>query len=235
VSRQRDHRVGDLDLLAPAYVHPLDDPGAWDRLVALAPVLRAVVVNVHNGPGEEEDAAYTKVLERLADARVRVVGYVDTDYGRRPAGKITADVDTWLSRYGVHGVFLDQVASGLDLLDHYAEVTVAVRARGADYVVLNPGTSPHPGYLDLANVTVTFEGPWSDYRRMREPERILSVPASRFAHLVHGVPYAAAVHAALRLAGQRHVRTVYVTTGTGPNPWNLVPRPLLDIFGLDQI
>jgi len=34
--------VGDLDLLVPAYVHPLEDPGAWDRLVSLAPVLRAV-------------------------------------------------------------------------------------------------------------------------------------------------------------------------------------------------
>ena len=32
---------------------------------------------------------------------------------------------------------------------------MAARARGADYVILNPGTAPHPGYLDLANVTVT--------------------------------------------------------------------------------
>jgi hypothetical protein len=210
----------------------LDDPGAWERLVALAPVLRAVVVNVHNGPGEEEDAAYPKVLERLHDAGARVVGYVDTDYGCRAANEITADVDAWLSRYGVHGVFLDQVASGLELLDHYADVTVAARARGADYVVLNPGTAPHPGYLDLANVTVTFEGSWSDYRRLEEPEWALDVPASRFAHLVHGAPYPGAVQAAVRLAGRRHVRSVFVTTGTSPNPWNSVPEPLLGIFGL---
>jgi hypothetical protein len=234
VSRQHDEEVRDLDLLAPAYVHPLEDPGAWDRLVALASVLRAVIVNVYNGPGEEEDPAYRKVLERLGDAGVRVVGYVDTDYGHRAATQITADIDTWLSRYGVHGVFLDQVASGLDLLDHYADVTVAARARGADYVVLNPGTAPHPGYLDLANVAVTFEGLWSDYRHLEEPEWVRSVPASRFAHLVYGVPYAAALHAAVRLAGRRHVRTVYATTGTGANPWNHVPRPLLDVFGVGQ-
>jgi Spherulation-specific family 4 len=224
--------VGNLDLLAPAYIHPLEDPAAWDRLVALAPVLRAVVVNVHNGPGAEADDAYTKVVQRLGDAGVRLVGYVDTDYGARAAAEITADVDTWLSRYGVHGVFLDQVTAGLDLLDHYADVTVAARARGADYVVLNPGTAPHPGYLDLANVTVTFEGSWADYRNVEEPEWVRSLPASRFAHLVHGVPYAAAVPAAVRLARHRHVGTVYVTTGTGANPWKDVPRPLLDVFGL---
>jgi hypothetical protein len=232
VSRQRDRSVRDLDLLAPAYVHPLEDPGAWERLVALAPALRAVVVNVHDGPGEEEDPAYTTVLERLGETGVRIVGYVDTGYGRRAGADITADVETWLARYGVHGVFLDQVSSSLELLDHYAEVTVAARARGADYVVLNPGTAPHPGYLDLANVTVTFEGSWADYRRLEEPEWVRRVPASRFAHLVHGVPHAAAVHAAVRLARRRHARTVYVTTGTGANPWNRVPEPLLDAFGL---
>jgi hypothetical protein len=224
--------VGDLDLLAPAYVHPLVDPGAWERLVALAPVLRAVIVNVHNGPGDEADPSYPKVLERLNDAGVRILGYIDTDYGRRDPARITADVDAWLVRYGVHGVFLDQVASGLDLLDHYADVTVAARARGADYVVLNPGTTPHPGYLDLANVTITFEGPWSDYRELEEPAWVGSVPSSRFAHLVHEAPDPAAVRAAVTLAGRRHVRTVYVTTGTGANPWRLVPESLLDVFGI---
>jgi Spherulation-specific family 4 len=234
VSRQRDHGVGDLDLLVPAYVHPLEDPGAWDRLVSLAPVLRAVVVNVHDGPGDEPDPAYPKVLERLVDAGVRIVGYVDSDYGRRALAEITADVEVWLSRYGVHGVFLDQVASGLDLLDHYADVTVAARSRGADFVVLNPGTTPHAGYLDLANVTVTFEGSWTDYRRLEEPEWARSVPASRFAHLVHGVSFTSGLTAAVRQAARRHVGTVYVTPGTGANPWNQVPHGLLSLFGLPE-
>jgi hypothetical protein len=224
--------VGDLDLLVPAYMHPLEDPAAWDRLVVLAPVLRAVVVNIHNGPGERPDPAYPKVLERLVDAGVRIVGYVDSDYGRRAPARIIADVECWLSRYGVHGVFLDQVASGLDLLDHYADLTVAARSRGADYVVLNPGTTPHPGYVDLANVTVTFEGPWTDYRRLKEPDWVEAVPASRFAHLVHGLPDVSTLPAPLRLAARRHVGTVYVTTGTGANPWDRVPQALPGLFGL---
>lgn len=232
MSRPWDPGGGDLDLLAPAYVHPLVDPGAWERLVALAPVLRAVIVNIHNGPGDEADPAYPKVLDRLNDAGVRILGYIDTDYGGRSLARITADVDAWLARYGVHGVFLDQVASGLDRLDHYADVTLAARARGADYVVLNPGTMPHPGYLDLANITITFEGPWPDYQELAEPAWVGSVPPTRFAHLVHQAPDAAAVRAAVTLAGRRHVRTVYVTTGAGANPWGLVPEPLLDVFGI---
>lgn len=230
MSWQRTDRTGVIDLLVPAYVHPLVDPDAWNRIIALAPRVRAVIVNVHNGPGDEPDPAYPDLLRRLDAAGVRTVGYVDTDYGRRPAAQVVADVNTWLSRYGVRGAFLDQVTSGLDHLDHYAELTVATRSRGADYVVLNPGTEPHPGYTDLANITVTFEGSWSDYGRLQEPGWTRELPPGRFAHLIHGVPDAGAVRAAVRLAARRHVRTVYVTTGTGANPWDTVPGSLSEAF-----
>jgi spherulation-specific family 4 protein len=220
----------DLDLLVPAYAHPLADPDAWQRLVALAPSLRAVVVNVHNGPGDPEDAAYPDVLKALQEAGVRTIGYVDSDYGRRPAPEIVADVETWLARYDVRGVFFDQVAAGLDLLDHYADVTVAARARGADYVVFNPGAVPHPGYLDLANVTITFEGSWQDYRKLTEPEWLRSLPASRFAHLVHQVPDAEALRAAFVRARRHHVRTFYATTGGGSNPWSVIPAELVELL-----
>jgi hypothetical protein len=224
-------RQEDLDLLVPAYVHPLEDPAAWHRLVALAPALRAVVVNVHNGPGADPDPSYVEVIDRVHEAGIRTVGYVDTAYGGRQAPEVVADVEGWVGRYGVRGVFFDQVWAGLDRLDHYADLTVAARARGADYVVLNPGAVPHPGYLDLANVTVTFEGSWEDYRRVGEPAWIRELPPARFAHLVHTAPDAGALHAALRIARCRHVRTVFVTTGAGANPWNLVPQALLTAFG----
>ena len=230
VSPHRGDGGGDgarlLDLLVPAYMHPLVDPEAWDRIIALAPRLRAVIVNVFNGPGDAPDPAYREMLLRLDAAGVRTVGYVDTDYGRRPAARVVADVEAWLSRYRVRGAFLDQVASGLDLLHHYADLTVATRARGADYVVLNPGTLPHPGYVDLANVTVTFEGSWAEYRELEEPAWARALPPARFAHLVHEVPSDDVVRAAIHLAARRHVRTVYVTTGTGANPWDTVPASL---------
>jgi hypothetical protein len=219
----------DLDLLVPAYAHPLADPDAWQRLVALAPSLRAVIVNVHNGPGDAEDAAYPDVLKALQGAGVRTIGYVDTDYGRRPPPEVVADVETWLARYDVRGVFFDQVASGLDLLDQYADLTVAARARGADFVVLNPGAAPHPGYIDLANVTITFEGSLRDYRSLIEPAWVRTLPASRFAHLVHEAADAEALRAAFRRARRHHVRTFYATTGAGANPWSVVPAELVGL------
>jgi hypothetical protein len=228
-----DELEAQVDLLVPAYVHPLADPDAWQRLVDLGPRLRAVIVNVHNGPGDQEDAAYPDVLKALAEAGIRRVGYVDTDYGRRPAEEIVADVETWLARYDIRGVFFDQTASGLDQLDHYADITVAARARGADYVVLNPGTVPHPGYFDLANITITFEGSWRDYRRLTEPGWVRALPHSRFAHLVHGVPDAEALRAAFRRVARHHVRTFFATTGKGDNPWGVVPAELADILTSD--
>jgi hypothetical protein len=223
-------REPDLDLLVPAYVHPLADPGAWERLVALAPWLRAVIVNVHNGPGAREDAAYPAVLKALTEAGVRTVGYVDTDYGRRSAREVVADVEAWLARYDVRGVFFDQAASGLDLLDQYADLTLAARARGADYVVLNPGAVPHPGYFDLANITITFEGSWRSYRRLSQPAWLRGLPVGRFAHLVYGVPDAEALRAALRRVARHHVRTFFATTGKGDNPWSVIPPELLDVL-----
>lgn len=214
-----------LDLLVPAYVHPAADPVAWERLVAWAPFVRAVVLNVHNGPGDPSDPYYPRVVQALRAAGVRILGYVDTDYGRRSAADVSADVDAWVARYTVHGIFLDQTASTLDLLDHYSDLALACRSRGADFVALNPGTTPHPGYLDLANVTVTFEGTWADYPGLAEPSWVRALPARRFAHLVHEVPDAK-LGSAVRLAAGRHVGSVMVTTGSGANPWEVLPEDL---------
>lgn len=214
-----------LDLVVPAYFHPAAAPMLWQRLTTLTSTLRLVVVNVHNGPGVEEDPAYRPVIEALQAAGVRLAGYVDTRYGRRPINAVADDVATWVRRYGVDGVFLDQVSSGLADLDHYAQLVVGVRAAGARFVALNPGTHPHPGYVDLANVTVTFEGGWTDYRNLVVPEWVWHHKAKRFCHLVHDVPREAFV-LGLQLAADRHARSVFLTDGGGANPWDRMPAHL---------
>ena len=219
-----------LDLAVPAYVHPLEDPAAWERLTHLGGLLRFVVVNVHDGPGARDDDSYHAVVRALHGAGVRTVGYVDTDYGRRDPAAVLRDVRAWRDRYRVGGIFFDQVATGLDQLDDYAQLALAARAAGADYLVLNPGALPHPGYVDIANVTVTFEGSWKDYRRLEDPAWVQDLPAARFAHLVHAVP-AGALQAAVARARRHHVRTIFATTGSGSNPWDRVPEELLAALG----
>lgn len=219
------HRHSSMDLAVPAYFHPLTAAKPWRRLLTSAPLLRMVIVNVHNGPGESLDEAYLSATHALRIKGVNAAGYVDTDYARRPAAEVAEDFVSYARWYGLQAVFLDQVSSSLEDLDHYAECVLAVRAAGARFVAINPGTHPNPGYVDLANLTVTFEGPWSDYRGMSLPPWVRQYPPGRFCHLVHTTPQDA-FGAALQLAAQRHVRSLYVTDGRGSNPWDRFP-PLL--------
>jgi hypothetical protein len=215
-----------VDLGVPAYVHPLVDPGLWDRLAEAAAHVRFAVVNVHDGPGAGLDPTYADVVHRLVDARVRVIGYVDTAYADRPVADCGADARAWVTRYGLRGVFLDQVSQGLDELGHYSDVVLAVRAAGAPFVVLNPGTDCHPAYADLANVVVLFEGTWDRYQRWAPPDWSLRLPASRFCHLVHDVP-AGALADAPAAASARHAGTAFFSDGRGDNPWDRLPPGLV--------
>ncbi len=214
-------------LAVPAYVHPSVDPQLWVRLTETAADLRFVVVNVHNGPGEELDPAYPPVVERLRLARVRMVGYIDTDYGRRAVQDVAEQARVWVTRYGVRGVFLDQVVADLAHLEYYAACALACRAAGAQFVVANPGMNCHPAYADLANVTVTFEGSWAQYQRYKPSPELLDQPAQRFCHLVYDVPVGRIAEGPQRAAA-RHAGSVFFTDGRGTNPWDRLPESLLD-------
>ncbi|MYR58230.1 hypothetical protein GTY54_18985, partial [Streptomyces sp. SID625] len=46
-----------MKLLIPLYVHPAEDPGAWQRLITAAARTYAVVLNPADGPGSGPDPA----------------------------------------------------------------------------------------------------------------------------------------------------------------------------------
>jgi hypothetical protein len=221
----RPARRSGPDLLVPAYFHPAVADEQWERLADPGQPLRLVVINVNSGPGEVVDPSYLPVVAALHTAGVRLAGYVDSDYGRRPLADVAAEVRAYLRRYQVSGLFLDQVSAGFDDLDLYAQYVVTARSAGASFVVLNPGTHPHPGYVDLANITVTFEGTWADYQQLTVPDWAYRKPARRLAHLVHSMP-ADAFDATLALASRRNVGTVFLTDGRGANPWDHYPAAL---------
>ena len=215
-----------LTLAVPAYFHPADAPKQWNDLVSLARSTRFVIVNVHNGPGEELDPPYLDVTKALRATGVRMLGYVDTDYGRREPTVVAQEASAYRARYGLDGIFMDQVSSGLDQLDHYAQCVVAARTAGAHFVALNAGAEPHPGYVDLANITVTFEGTWSAYKSLRVSDWVHRYPAKRFCHLVHSMPRGSFAHG-LEMAARRNVGSVFLTDGRGANPWDHIPPRLI--------
>ncbi|MGW0537323.1 spherulation-specific family 4 protein [Streptomyces sp. NPDC003032] len=213
-----------MTLLVPLYVHPAADPAAWRTLVAAAPQLYGVVLNAADGPGAAPDPAFADASRALREAGARVLGYVDTAYGRRPPEAVADDVDKHRAWYEVDGCFFDQVSPGRRELRHCRRLVRSARERGARTVVLNPGVHPAPGYARAADLLVTFEGHWSTYlRSFTVPSWTGRHSPEHFCHLVYGVPPALA-RLAGRTAARRGAGVHCAVPGAGPNPWTRPPH-----------
>ncbi|MFF4268304.1 spherulation-specific family 4 protein [Streptomyces sp. NPDC001536] len=201
-------------LLIPYYEHPSVRPAEWDAIIAAAPRLYGVVLNPANGPGDAPDAAFAEIAGRLRAAGVRVLGYADTDYARRPPADVVRDLTRHRDWYGTDGAFLDQVTSGPEEFAYYRRLATAVRGT----LALNHGTTPHPSYARIADVLVTFEGPWSTYRR-QPPRPWRGGTDVRLCHLVYGVPDGVDPAA-------EGVDLYCAVPGGGDHPWGTLPHTL---------
>lgn len=206
----------------PAYFHPALAAAQWSRMVQYCGSLRTVILNVDSGPGAVVDQSLLAVARRTAEVTT-VLGYVDTGYGSRCIAEVLAEIARYRAWYPVSGVFLDQVTTSARTLPWYRRLTATIRDLAAGEIVLNPGTVPlDPGYAEIADAVVTFEGPYPAYRRLRVPPWARELPPERFWHLVYATP-ADQLGPALETARSQHAATVYVTDGTGPNPWGGLP------------
>ena len=222
-SRGSDRRPTCKNTLIPAYLSP-------PRIVAAVRGsirARVIVVNPHNGPGAEEDARYHRAVRSAQGAGARVLGYVPTNYGARPAAAVAADVDRYATWYGVDGIFLDEASSDGAHLPYYQEAARHSRASGAPLVAVNPGVVPARGYFDLADIVVTFEGPYAKYAEAlrRMPKWVREQRPRRTAHLVYGASREQALDAVRRADGAGYL---YVTSGSPPDPWSALPPYLAD-------
>ncbi|MFJ9866283.1 spherulation-specific family 4 protein [Streptomyces sp. NPDC101165] len=174
-----------------------------------------------SGPRDRPDAAFAATAARLRTAGVTLLGYSDTDYGRRPYEDVVRDLRRYREWYGTQGAFLDQVPSGMGESGHYERLTTAARTLGCVTLALNHGTPPHPVYAALADLLVTFEGPWATY--LRTPPHY---PAGvRVCHLVYGVPPDADMAGAARCPTAWAPTTRPSGPGTAPRARPSPPSP----------
>ncbi|MBT2489511.1 hypothetical protein J7E96_13490 [Streptomyces sp. ISL-96] len=216
-----------MTLLVPMYAHPAVDPGAWAALARSAPQLYGVVLNVADGPGTRPDPAFTAAARTLRAAGVRVLGYVDADYGRRTFRVVRRDLRRHREWYAVDGFLFDQAPADAAGIRHCRRLARAARALGGRTVVLNPGVHPAAGYASFADLLITFEGDWTAYCAAPAPPAWTAAhPPERFCHLVYGVP-PGLLGLAGRTAGLRRAGVHCAVPGHGPNPWSAVPPGLV--------
>jgi hypothetical protein len=211
--------------LVPLYVHPLEDPHAWDPYALDG---ATVIVNVHDGPGAIVDEDYILATSRLAAAGVPMLGYVDLGYSARPIADILDDVNRWAA-YPMSGVFLDQSPTGAYGLGPVALAVRVARRAGLFATVLNPGTPTDPVYRELGVPICVFEGGWDEYQ---EWDGEGALPGD--GHLIHSVPPWQLEHAR-RVMAWRGAGFGVVTDRWMPNPWHGLPsdspRPLAVVPG----
>lgn len=199
--------------LIPAYMRP----DGLQRLARHDGHGSVLIVNPSNGPGAAADEGYASAIRTAQDSGWKVIGYVHTSYGARPAAEVEADARRYGDWYRVDGIFLDEASHAAEQLPYYR----ALRASIHGLLVLNPGIPPDPGYAGAADVIVTYEGSYADADgRLRAPPWLAD---DRAASLV----YAAPERAARALINAHGAGYLYVTSETLPDPWSVSP-PYID-------
>jgi hypothetical protein len=228
--------------LVPAYFFPSgsDSVNPWHimcRRMNTTSGPSTAIVNPSSGPGTKAIAAYTEAIAYCHSRGQRVVGYVDTAYGKRPLRQVFADVDAFYQFYpGIDGIFVDQMSNcqgcgsiepSTSIRSYYRRIYLRVKSKSLAHsdVVGNPGAAASTAWqvdTPVATTVVVFEGRASTYSTWTPPPWVLARPAARFAHLV----YAAAARdraATCDRSRSRNAGYVYVTDDDFPNPWDRLP------------
>ena len=89
--------------------------------------------------------------------------------------------------------------------------------------MLNFGVTPDEGYMDIADIAMTFEQTFTYYNESYvAPSYVEDYAAAKFAHLVHATS-SADWEQALAWSFERNAGYIYITDDTLPNPWDTLP------------
>ena len=216
-----------LRLLVPAYIYPnKDGRKEWQRLIDVALKVDVVaVVNPDSGPGSACNADYADIIVKAGRNGVKLVGYVNTEYGKRSPADVKHEIDTWAAFYPqIAGFFLDQQSCETRFAAYYADLRTYARGRLRDALVItNPGSPCDQSFFarrasDVTCVFANFEG----FGTFELPVGFKVYDASRFAALAYKVADAEAMRAMVKDAILKRIGYIYITDAAA-NHWERLP------------
>ncbi len=217
-----------LRLLVPAYIYPGGDGRKeWQRLIDAASKVEIVAIaNPNSGPGGERNLDYAAIFTEASDHGITLIGYVSTDYGKRPQAEIKNDVDTWARFYPqVRGFFFDQQPSENHDAGHFAELRDFVKRRIPDpLVITNPGVPCDEAYLSRAvsNVTCVFVN-YQGFEQFELPATLKAYDSSRFAAMPYNIPDIQTMRTVVKDAIIKRIGYLYISDAKPPNQWGKLP------------
>ena len=98
------------------------------------------------------------------------MGYSSTDYTRRPAAAVEADVARYRSWYSVSDIFLDEVSSDGGAAAYYQRLASYIHnVNPGSTVMLNPGAYPDQRYMSIGDIVMVHENTYANYVKLRVP------------------------------------------------------------------
>jgi hypothetical protein len=198
--------------------------GIWQQAANTKPVPSYMILDISGtGAGTAPVGHFQSIVKQEQAAGVTILGYSSTGYGQRPLSQVEADVRHYRAWYGVTDMFLDEVRGVSSQLPYYRKIADYIRgANPHSSIWINPGTFPDPGYMSVSNVVMAFEGPYSAYHEIDVPSWAFDYSPDRFANTIYATS-PSQVTSALNLSRSRNAGYVYVTSGSGGNPYSALP------------
>ena len=208
-------------LAVPAYFYSGD---IWAQAADSRPVPSDMILDITGvGAGASPVPHFQTLARQARAAGIAILGYSSTVDGQRPAAEIEADSRNYKAWYGATGIFLDRVSGQSGQLSYYQQLASYIHGLyPGPSVWLNPGDYPDQSYMSVGDVVMVFEGTYAQYLSLQVPSWAGSYPASKFAHTIYATPESG-LDNALKLATGRHADHVYVTDGSGLNPYAQLP------------
>jgi hypothetical protein len=207
-------------MLIPAYFDPTAFPALWTQMAG-APPGSVIVMNPASGPGSSSNPAYVSAVAALQAAGMKVVGYVDTNFGAVSSGTAETQVTDYKTWYAVDGIFFDRTSILIADETYYTTLATFVRSTTGTLVVLNCGGIPDVGYMSIGDIVVIFEDTYANYVSYTPPG-FASGDTAKVANLVHTTT-SAELQNAMYLSVVTFASWIYVTNDTLPNPYDTLP------------
>jgi hypothetical protein len=199
-------------------------PQFWNRIPVNGHYPAVIVLDPDNGPGTKYIPQIRAAVRHVRREGSRVLGYIDTAYSRRSLTLVEKAVHDYRQWYGINGMFLDQTPNhGTAQIGYYRALDRYIRSIiPHPSIWINPGVYPDPAYLSVANVIMTFEGPYYAYKEIQTPAWAHQYPSDRFASDVFDTSRQNLARA-MGLSRSRNTGYIFFTNETVPDPYTDVP------------
>jgi hypothetical protein len=207
-----------------------------------------VVLNPDGGPGYWADSMIASEVKDMQVAGIIVIGYVPTGWASASISSMESEMLSYLSWYGVNGTYLDQMPNwnynsptgawyyggpnGEFIPAYFAALDQYGKSIGMTEVVANSGADVPSDFIGSVDTIGTFENGYLPSLSLTAGwTSVAGVGAwhtgygkSNFMFFSYAVP---SLDPAYLLAASDYVGYLYITNGTGTQPYNQL-SPYLD-------